>query len=134
MCIKYIIFFMLVSLYVFLKYEKLKWQLFGSIILGLSIVLKPQPLLLIPFLIVINYDLNRRRLIFDFFKSIIRIFGVIFPISLNIIIFLLYPKLWDGFLCQGGKRRPHFLGGFTSQYFFAPAILPKCLYQTGKEL
>jgi len=94
----YITFFMLVALYVFLKYEELKWHLFGSIILGLSIVLKPTALLLIPFLLVINYDLNHRKLIFDFPKSFIRIIGVIFPISLNIIIFLLYPKLWDGFI------------------------------------
>ena len=94
----YITFFMLLALLIFLKYEELKWNLLGSIILGISIVLKPTAILLIPFLIVINYDLNHKHLKFDFLKSIIRIMGVIFPISLNIIIFLLYPKLWDGFI------------------------------------
>ncbi|TFG30382.1 MAG: DUF2029 domain-containing protein [Promethearchaeota archaeon] len=94
----YITFFMLLALFLFLKHEELKWNLLGSIILGISIVLKPTAILLIPFLLVINYDLNHKHLRFDFLKSIIRFIGVIFPISLNIIIFLLYPKLWDGFI------------------------------------
>ncbi|MFX1339543.1 MAG: glycosyltransferase family 87 protein [Promethearchaeota archaeon] len=94
----YITFFMLVALYIFLTREQLRWHLFGSMILGISIVLKPTALLLIPFLMVINYDSSRKKLMFDFSKSLIRIIGVIFPISLNIIIFLLYPKLWDGFI------------------------------------
>ena len=94
----YITFFMLLALFLFLKYEGLKWQLYGSLLLGVSIVLKPTALLLIPFLLVINYDLTHKHLKFDFYKSIIRIIGVILPISSNIIIFLLYPKLWDGFI------------------------------------
>ena len=101
----YITFFMLLALLIFLKHEELKWNLLGSIILGISIVLKPTAILLIPFLLVINYDLNHKHLRFDFLKSFIRIVGVIFPVSLNIIIFLLYPKLWEGFI------KTNFTGG-----------------------
>ncbi|TFG05353.1 MAG: DUF2029 domain-containing protein [Promethearchaeota archaeon] len=94
----YITFFMLVALYIFLMHETLKWQFIGSMILGVSIILKPTALLLIPFLLVFNYDVIQKKLDFDLMKSFARIAGVLFPISLNIIIFILYPKLWDGFI------------------------------------
>jgi len=94
----YITLFILLSLYIFLKYDEFKWQLIGSIFLGISIIIKPTAFFLIPFLIIFNIDLGKRKLKFDFFKSAIRIVGVIIPILLNFIIFLLYPPVWEGFL------------------------------------
>ncbi|MFX1394836.1 MAG: glycosyltransferase 87 family protein [Promethearchaeota archaeon] len=95
----YITFFILIALYIFLKYENLKWQFFGSLILGISIIIKPIAISLIPFLFIINLDFKRRRkLMIDVFTSIIRLIGVILPVSLNIFLFLLYPKLWEGFI------------------------------------
>ncbi len=94
----YIIFFILLSLYIFLKYDEFKWQLIGSILLGISIIIKPTAFFLIPFLIILNFDLERKKLSFNFFKSAIRIIGVIIPVLLNFIVFLLYPTIWEGFL------------------------------------
>ena len=94
----YITFFILLSLYIFLKFSDFKWQFIGSLILGISIIIKPTAIFLIPFLIIINFDLKNKKLKFDFFKSIIRLVGVSTPILLNLIFFFLYPSLWNGFL------------------------------------
>ncbi|MBY8992897.1 MAG: hypothetical protein KGD58_19325, partial [Candidatus Lokiarchaeota archaeon] len=95
----FVAYFVLLSLYIFIKYEKLKCQFFGSFILGISIIIKPAALFMIPFLLVINRDIKQRKKIrIDLLKSAIRLIGVIFPISLNLILFILYPKLWDGFV------------------------------------
>ena len=95
----FVAYFVLISLYIFIKYEKLKCQFFGSFILGISIIIKPAALFMIPFLLVINRDIKQRKKIrIDLLKSAIRLMGVIFPISLNLILFILYPKLWDGFV------------------------------------
>ncbi len=94
----YITLFILLSLYIFLKFSDFKWQLLGSFILGISIIIKPTAFFLIPFLILINYDIKDKRLNFDFSRSLIRFIGVITPILLNFILFLLYPTLWEGFL------------------------------------
>ncbi|MFX1384454.1 MAG: hypothetical protein ACFFBP_18675, partial [Promethearchaeota archaeon] len=88
----------LISLYIFLRYEDLKWQLIGSVLLGISIIIKPITIFLIPFLIVINYNLKERKLTYDIKKSLIRIIGIILPISLNLILFLIYPPLLEGFI------------------------------------
>lgn len=94
----YITLFILISLYIFIKYEDIKWQLIGSIILGLSIIIKPTAFFLIPFLIILKYDREKKKINFDFSKSVVRLIGVIFPVLLNFILFIIYPPLWQGFL------------------------------------
>jgi len=94
----YVTLLILISLLLFLKHENLLWNLLASIILGVSIIIKPTAFLLIPFLIIVKFDLKKREIKFDFFKSIIRIIGVFIPIFLNFIFFFLYPLLWEGFL------------------------------------
>ena len=94
----YIVVLILISLYLFLKYDQPKWQLTGSVLIGVSMIIKPITIFLIPFLIAINYDIGRKKLNFDIKKSLIRISGVIIPLSLNIIPFLMFPSLLTGFL------------------------------------
>ena len=94
----YITLLILISLYIFLKYKDMKWHLIGSIILGISILIKPIAICIIPFLLIINFDGDSKKLIFDFKKSTIRILGAILPLSLNLIVFFAYPVLWEGFL------------------------------------
>ncbi len=95
----YVTYFILLSLYIFLKYNELRWQFIGSFILGLSIILKPTALFMIPFLLIINFDFkSRKKLTIDFSRTIIRLVGAILPLSLNIVFFLMYPKLWEGFI------------------------------------
>jgi len=94
----YIVFLILLSLFILLKYEEMKWQLLGSFLVGISIMIKPIAIFLIPFSIAIYYDLKKRKLYFDLKKSLIRIIGMLIPIFLNLIMFFIYPSLLAGFL------------------------------------
>ncbi|MFW9880016.1 MAG: glycosyltransferase family 87 protein, partial [Candidatus Thorarchaeota archaeon] len=94
----YITFFIVLSLYIFLKYNNIEWQFFASFILGISIIIKPTAFFLIPFLIIFNFNLENRKFRIEFLKSMIRIIGVLIPVLLNFILFFLYPALWEGFL------------------------------------
>ncbi len=94
----YITLFLLISLYIFIKFKELKWQFIGSIILGVSIIIKPTTFFLIPFLILFSFNWEKRKFTFDFSGSSVRLVGVILPVSLNFILFFIYPSLWSGFL------------------------------------
>ncbi len=94
----FITFSILASLLIFLFYKKIKWQLFGSVILGLSIIIKPTSFFLIPFLLVIHFDMSTKKLKIDFSTSVVRLVGVLIPVLLNFVLFAIYPKLWSDFL------------------------------------
>ena len=94
----YITLFILISLYIFIKYQEIKWQFIGSLFLGISILIKPTAIFLIPFLIVLKFDWERKRFNFEFSTSIVRLIGVVLPVALNFILFFMYPTLWEGFL------------------------------------
>jgi hypothetical protein len=94
----YVTLLIMLSLYIFLKYSDIKWQLLASIILGLSIIIKPITIFMIPFLIVIQFDLKIKKFKFDIIKSFTRLLGVIIPLSLNFIMFIIFPRLLQGFI------------------------------------
>ncbi len=94
----FITLFILISLLIFLTYKSNVWQFIGSFILGISIIIKPTSIFLIPFLLILHFDLEKRKLKIDFLKSFIRIFGVILPVLANFILFAAFPKLWEDFL------------------------------------
>ena len=94
----FITFSILASLLIFLFYKKKKWQLLGSIILGISIIIKPTSFFLIPFLLVIHFDMSTKNLKIDFSTSVLRLVGVLIPVLLNFALFAVYPKLWSDFL------------------------------------
>ena len=82
----YITLLVLISLYLFLKYDDLKWDLIASIILGISINIKPITIFMIPFLIIINFNYKTRKLEISFLRSLIRLGGALIPLSLNLLI------------------------------------------------
>jgi hypothetical protein len=94
----YVTLLILLSLFIFLKYPGIKWQFGASLILGLSIIIKPITIFMIPFLLVIQIDLKNRKVKFNVFKSLIRLIGIILPLSLNFIMFVIFPRLLQGFL------------------------------------
>ncbi|MFX0001712.1 MAG: glycosyltransferase 87 family protein [Candidatus Hodarchaeota archaeon] len=94
----YVTFLVLLSLFLFLKYEEIKWNFLASFILGVSITIKPTTFFLIPFLIILQFDLENRKIKFDVYRSIIRVIGVLLPVLLNLIFFFFYPTFWEGFL------------------------------------
>jgi hypothetical protein len=94
----YITLFIVLSLYIFIKYKDLKWQFLASLILGTSIIIKPTAFLLIPFLIIFNFSLEKKKIKVEFLSSVVRLIGVLLPVILNLIPFFLYPTLLEGFL------------------------------------
>jgi hypothetical protein len=94
----YVTFFILASLFIFLSRTSNASNFLASLILGISIIIKPTSVFLIPFLLLIRFDLKTKKFEFNFIKSFIRILGLLLPVSLNFIFFFLYPRLWNGFL------------------------------------
>jgi len=94
----YVTLLILLSLFTFLKFKEIKYQLLASFILGISILIKPTTLFMIPFIIVLNYSYEKKRISFNLKLSFLRLFGVLLPLSLNVIMFLIYPDLLSGFL------------------------------------
>jgi hypothetical protein len=105
----YVTLLILLSLYLFLTREELKWDLIASIILGISVIIKPITIFMIPFLLGLKISFKPIKFQFKAIKSLLRIIGVILPLALNIIFFLLYPTLWEGFLTM------NFTGGAPVQ-------------------
>ncbi|MFX0042095.1 MAG: glycosyltransferase 87 family protein [Candidatus Hodarchaeota archaeon] len=94
----YVTLLMLLSLLIYFKYEQIKWQFIASLILGISIIVKPITVFMIPFLIAFNYDFKKERLNISLLNTVIRVFGVLLPLSLNFFIFLINPSLLKGFI------------------------------------
>jgi len=94
----YVTLLILLSLFIFLKYNEIKYQLLASFILGISIIIKPTTIFMIPFIIVLNYSYEKKRISFDLKLSFLRLFGVLLPLSLNVVMFFIYPDLLNGFL------------------------------------
>jgi hypothetical protein len=112
----YITLFILVSLYIFIKFKDLKWQFIGSLILGVSIIIKPTAFFLIPFLIIFRFDVKEKKFNLNISTSLVRLFGVILPVGLNFILFFMYPSLWQGFL------ETNFIGSNPSALNFSFSI------------
>ena len=90
-------FFILTSLFYFLK-ENLKYDFLGGIFLGLGILIKPSLVLILPFIIFLNYNRENKRLEIQFKRTIIRLFGSIILIILSGLFFIIYPEMLGDFI------------------------------------
>ena len=93
----YLTFFMIFSLYLFLKNEQIKTQFFASLILGIGGIFKPITIFMVPFLILSHYSYSEKKFKFELKRSMVRSIGILLPLAINGIIFILYPKLWQDF-------------------------------------
>lgn len=94
----YVTLFILLSLFIFIKNSEFKWQFIASLILGISIIIKPTTLFMIPFIILIAYNYEKKKIKLGLTKSVVRLIGVATPLLLNIIMFLVFPDLLHGFI------------------------------------
>ncbi|NHJ25222.1 MAG: DUF2029 domain-containing protein [Candidatus Lokiarchaeota archaeon] len=94
----FITFFILSSILIFISRKGYFWQFLASLILGISVIIKPTSLFMIPFLLLTRFERKKWRIKISLKESIIRIFGVLLPVFSNSILFLIFPKLWNGFL------------------------------------
>ena len=93
-----VIFLILWAVYLFIKRSTLTWDFFASILIGISIAIKPITLMAVPFLIVLNYSIKERKFNLNMKKSVVRLIGISIFLFPNIIFFVVNPKLWEGFL------------------------------------
>jgi len=93
-----VIFLILWAVYLFIKRSTLAWDFFASILIGISIAIKPITLMAVPFLVVLNYSVKERKFNLNIKKSVIRLIGISLFLFPNIIFFVVNQKLWEGFL------------------------------------
>jgi len=109
-------FLLILSLLIYLKYEGLKWQFLASILIGISIVVKPFTLTLIPFLLIIQINPRNKIFKIDIIKSFIRVIGCLIPLAFNLMYFFFIPKLWDDFLIT------NFTGAYPADINFSFSV------------
>lgn len=93
----YLTFFTVFSLYLLLKYKQIKMQFLASLILGVAGIFKPITIFMFPFLILSHYSYDEKKFKFKLKCSIVRLIGIILPLAINGIIFIIYPTLWQDF-------------------------------------
>jgi hypothetical protein len=89
--------FILSSLFFFLK-GNFKNDFIGGLLLGLGIMIRPTLILLIPFLLVFNYNRNSKRFTLKIKQTLIRLLGSIILIMLSGIYFIIDPQLFADFI------------------------------------
>jgi hypothetical protein len=89
--------FILSSLYYFLK-DNLRSDLIGGVLLGLGILFRPTLILLLPFLIIFNYNRENKKFSLNFQKSINRLLGSVILIMFSCIFFIIYPQMFVDFI------------------------------------
>jgi hypothetical protein len=84
--------FILTSFLLLLKGGR-KNDFFGGLMLGFGILFKPTLILIIPFIIPIDYDKLHKKLTFQFKKMVMRLSGSFILIFLSGLFFLGYPQM-----------------------------------------
>jgi len=90
-------FFILASLFYFLKGGS-RNDFLGGLLLGLGILIKPTLILIIPFLIPLQYIRERKRFSFQLKQTIQRLSGPIIVIAISGLFFLIYPEMLADFI------------------------------------
>jgi hypothetical protein len=89
--------FVLSSLFYFLK-GSLKDEFIGGFLLGLGILIRPTLILLLPFLLILNYNRKNKRIVFNLKRTVIRLLGSIILIISSGIYFIIYPQMLADFI------------------------------------
>ncbi|MFW9826013.1 MAG: glycosyltransferase 87 family protein [Candidatus Thorarchaeota archaeon] len=87
----------LASLFYFLK-DNVKSDILGGILLGLGISIRPTLILILPFLLILTYDKNTKKIKFNLKKSVLRILGSIILLIISGLYFLIYPQMLSDFV------------------------------------
>jgi hypothetical protein len=89
--------FILSSLYCFLKNNN-KYDLLGGFLIGFGILLKPTLILILPFLIYLNYSKETKKFTFKIKKTALRLTGSIILVIISGLYFLLFPQMLGDFI------------------------------------
>ncbi|MHA2179956.1 MAG: glycosyltransferase 87 family protein [Promethearchaeota archaeon] len=94
------------SLFYFLK-GGIRKELIGGFLLGLAISIRPTLILILPFLMVINYNRTTKKISFDFKKTIIRLTGSMMLLMISGFYFMIFPQMLEDFI------EVNLTGGYT---------------------
>ncbi len=89
--------FIISSLYCFLKGGN-KNDLLGGFLIGVGILLKPTLILILPFLLYLNYSKETKKFSFKFKKTVIRLIGSIILVGISVLYFLIFPQMLEDFI------------------------------------
>ena len=89
--------FILSSLFYFLKGD-VRNDLIGGFLFGLGIIIRPTLIFIVPFLIVLHYNRESKKINFNFKKSILRCLGPTIILLLSGLYFLVYPQMLTDFI------------------------------------
>ncbi|MFX0001117.1 MAG: glycosyltransferase 87 family protein [Candidatus Hodarchaeota archaeon] len=92
-----VLFFILSSLLYFLKGD-IKNDIIGGFLIGLGLLLKPNLILILPFLFVLNYNRKSKKIVFNLKKTIARVLGPLILIFISGIYFFIYPQMLSDFI------------------------------------
>ncbi|MFX1468752.1 MAG: glycosyltransferase 87 family protein [Promethearchaeota archaeon] len=85
------------SLYCFLK-GTVRNELIGGFLLGFGILIRPTLVIILPFLMILNYNRESKKILFDFKKTLIRLLGPIILLLTSAIYFFIYPQMLSDFI------------------------------------
>jgi len=89
--------FILSSLYCFLKNNS-KYDLLGGFLIGFGILLKPTLILILPFLIYLNYSKETKKFTLKIKKTALRLAGSIILVVISGLYFLIFPQMLGDFI------------------------------------
>ena len=92
-----VLFFVLTSLLCLLK-GGTKNDFLGGLLLGFGVLIKPTLILLLPFVIILNYDRKTKKLIFKFKQTLTRLSGSLILIFISALFFFIYPQMLEDFI------------------------------------
>jgi hypothetical protein len=90
-------FFTLASLFYLLKGGS-RNDFIGGVMLGFGILIKPTLILIIPFLIPLQYMKERKRFSFQLKQTVLRLIGPTILIAISGLFFLIYPEMLTDFI------------------------------------
>ncbi|KKK43458.1 hypothetical protein LCGC14_0404760 [marine sediment metagenome] len=92
-----VLFFLLTSLLCLLKAGS-KNDFLGGLMLGFGILIKPTLILVLPFVIILNYNRKTKKFVFRFKQTITRLSGSLILILISALFFLIYPQMLKDFI------------------------------------
>ncbi|MHA1933013.1 MAG: glycosyltransferase 87 family protein, partial [Promethearchaeota archaeon] len=85
------------SLFYFLK-GGFRKELIGGFLLGLAISIRPTLIIILPFILVLNYNRTTKKIHFDFKKTFIRLAGPMILLMISGFYFMIFPQMLKDFI------------------------------------
>ncbi len=96
--INLIVLFLILSSLIFFLKGGIKNDLIGGFLIGLGLSIRPTLILILPFLIVLKYNRETKKFLFNLKTTVIRFLGPTVLLLISGIYFLIYPQMFTDFI------------------------------------